>query len=116
MFPTRPVLSKASRLPLISKHANKDFYKGNRVSALPGGPRTGAPGRHVVRGKGKYRLDDTKVRVFIAPPQEVLRTTALKPYVSTAVRLSNSEKRTILGRFTPRGFDGQHYLDMYKAL
>ncbi|KZO95323.1 hypothetical protein CALVIDRAFT_564741 [Calocera viscosa TUFC12733] len=116
MFPTRPALSKASRLPLISKHGNKDYYKGNRASSLPGGPRTGAPGRHVIRGKAKYRLDDTKVRVFVAPPLELLNNTPLKPYVSVHVRITNSVKEELYGRFKPHGFDGQHYLDMYRSL
>ncbi|KZT62489.1 hypothetical protein CALCODRAFT_489863 [Calocera cornea HHB12733] len=116
MFPTRAALSKASRLPLISKHANKDYYKGNRASSLPGGPRTGAPGRHQIRGKAKYTLDDRKVRVFVAPPLEVLNSTPLKPYVSTQVRLTRHQKEELYGRFPAHGFDGQHYLDMYRAL
>ncbi|KAI6106905.1 hypothetical protein EDD16DRAFT_1624748, partial [Pisolithus croceorrhizus] len=67
MFPTAARLSKASRRPLTPKRGNKDFYKGTRQAALPGGHRTGAPGRFIVRGSGKYRLLDEKVRVFVAP-------------------------------------------------
>ena len=43
---------------------------GTRQAFLPKGTRTGAPGRHVVGGKAKYRLIDEKVRVFVAPPLE----------------------------------------------
>lgn len=43
---------------------------GTRQAALPGGLRTGAPGKHVVKGKAKYRLVDEKVRYFVAPPIE----------------------------------------------
>ena len=89
MFPTLARLSKASRLPLTPKRGNKDYYKGKLTSAmlsfllkdrlmapgtrqayLPGGHRTGAPGKHVVRGKAKYRLLDENVRFFVAPPVE----------------------------------------------
>lgn len=86
MFPTAARLSKASRAPLTPKRGNKDYYKGlfvsiyhwfvltvwlgTRQAFLPGGHRTGAPGKHVIRGRAKYRLLDEKVRVFVAPPIE----------------------------------------------
>ena len=37
---------------------------------MPGGHRTGAPGRFVIRGTSKYRLLDEKVRVFVGPSIE----------------------------------------------
>jgi hypothetical protein len=43
---------------------------GTRQAFLPGGHRTGTPGKHVVRGKAKYRLLDENVRFFVAPPVE----------------------------------------------
>ncbi|KIY67521.1 hypothetical protein CYLTODRAFT_353102 [Cylindrobasidium torrendii FP15055 ss-10] len=91
MFPTRAVLSKASRAPLTSKRGPKDYYKGNRQSYLPGGLRTGPPGKHVIRGKAKYRIDDTKVRVFVAPSQDKINNSLLKPYVARNVYLSDHE-------------------------
>lgn len=42
---------------------------GTRQAYLPGGHRTGAPGKHVVNGSAKYRLLDEKVRIFVAPSQ-----------------------------------------------
>jgi large subunit ribosomal protein L41 len=45
---------------------------GTRQAFLPGGHRTGAPGKHVIGGSAKYRLLDEKVRVFIAPPINML--------------------------------------------
>jgi large subunit ribosomal protein L41 len=48
---------------------------GTRQAYLPGGHRTGAPGKHVVRGSAKYRLIDEKVRIFIAPSIEEISTT-----------------------------------------
>ncbi|EGO29521.1 hypothetical protein SERLADRAFT_378485, partial [Serpula lacrymans var. lacrymans S7.9] len=65
--PTVVCLSKASRRALTPKRGNKDFYKGTRQAFLPGGHRTGAPGKHVIGGSAKYRLLDEKVRIFIAP-------------------------------------------------
>ncbi|KIJ38883.1 hypothetical protein M422DRAFT_210632 [Sphaerobolus stellatus SS14] len=81
MFATVARFSKASRLPLNSKRAGKDFYKGYRHAYEPGGRRTGAPGEHVIRGKAKYRLLDEKVRIYIAPAIEEIRNSKLKPYV-----------------------------------
>ena len=99
MFPTRVALSKASRVPLTSKRGPKDFYKGkyaisflchlltvftgNRQSSLPGGPRTGPPGKHVIRGKAKYRIVDEQVRVFVAPPIEKINNSPVRFRLST---------------------------------
>ncbi|KAL0572321.1 hypothetical protein V5O48_009643 [Marasmius crinis-equi] len=115
MFPTVARLSKASRRPLTTKRGNKDFYKGTRQAFLPGGHRTGAPGRHVVRGKAKYRVLDEKVRVFVAPPIEDIINSPLKAYVSTAVHLKESEKRAAYGRFREAGgLTPQHYLKLLR--
>ena len=51
---------------------------GTRQAFLPGGHRTGAPGKHVVRGKAKYRLVDEQVRVFVAPPIEEIQASAVR--------------------------------------
>ncbi|KAI0266561.1 hypothetical protein BC834DRAFT_875181 [Gloeopeniophorella convolvens] len=110
MFPTVARLSKASRLPLTPKRGNKDFYKGTRQAYLPGGHRTGAPGKHVVQGKAKYRLLDEKVRFFVAPPVEEINSSPLRPYVDLGVRLSNVQKREILGKLPRGGMTAEHYL------
>lgn len=48
---------------------------GTGAATLPGGLRTGAPGKHVVGGKSKYRIIDEKVRYFVAPPiQDILNS------------------------------------------
>jgi len=111
MFPTLVRLSKASRRPLTSKRANKDFYKGTRQAYLPGGHRTGAPGRHVVRGKAKYRLIDEKVRVFVAPSIKELNSTPMRPYVAMDVKLTEKEKRGVFGKLPQGGLTGSHYYD-----
>jgi large subunit ribosomal protein L41 len=102
MFPTLARFSKASRLPLTPKRGNKDYYKGKiqcfkdssltlkehpmttgtRQAYLPGGHRTGAPGKHVVRGKAKYRLLDEKVRFFVAPPVEEINSSSVRHSLS----------------------------------
>ncbi|KAG6819239.1 hypothetical protein H0H93_013897 [Arthromyces matolae] len=111
MFPTIVRLSKASRRPLTSKKGNKDYYKGTRQAYLPGGLRTGAPGKHVVGGKAKYRLLDEKVRVFVAPPLEQILSSPLKPYVHVAVNLKPQESQAAFGRFTDsRGLSPEHFL------
>lgn len=50
---------------------------GTRQAFVPG-LRTGAPGKHVVRGKAKYRLIDEKVRVFVAPAIETIQNTNVR--------------------------------------
>lgn len=49
-------------------HIPHPTFTGTRQAYLPGGLRTGAPGKHVVKGKSKYRLLDEQVRYFVAPP------------------------------------------------
>ncbi|KAF9068486.1 hypothetical protein BDP27DRAFT_1224136 [Rhodocollybia butyracea] len=116
MFPTVARLSKASRRPLTTKRGNKDYYKGTRQAFLPGGHRTGAPGKHVVRGKAKYRLLDEKVRVFVAPPIEDIQSSPLKPYVHTAVRLTKSEEHASYGRFKAiGGLTSEHYFQLLRT-
>ncbi|KAF5386254.1 hypothetical protein D9615_002630 [Tricholomella constricta] len=110
MFPTVARLSKASRRPLTTKRGNKDYYKGTRQAFLPGGLRTGAPGKHVIGGKAKYRLIDEQVRVFVAPPLEELLSSPLKPYVSVGVFLSKKESRAAFGRFRGSGLSPEHLL------
>ncbi|KAJ7590666.1 hypothetical protein C8J56DRAFT_824397 [Mycena floridula] len=91
MRPTLSCLSKASRTPLTGKRANKDFFKGTRQAILPGGVlRTGAPGKHIIGGSGKYRLLDERIRVYVAPPLAEIEASELKPYVHRAVRLPES--------------------------
>ncbi|KAL1682567.1 hypothetical protein EV122DRAFT_203613 [Schizophyllum commune] len=99
MLPTAVRLSKASRRPLTPKRGNKDYYKGTRQAFLPKGTRTGAPGRHVVGGKAKYRLIDEKVRVFVAPPLEQIVNSPLKPYVAQDVHLKKQELNAVWGKF-----------------
>ncbi|KAH9067849.1 hypothetical protein EDB87DRAFT_1585812 [Lactarius vividus] len=111
MFPTLARFSKASRLPLTPKRGNKDYYKGTRQAYLPGGHRTGAPGKHVVRGKAKYRLCDEKVRFFVAPPIEDIRNSPLRPYVDLGVRLTTGQRREIFGKLPRGGMTGEHYFE-----
>ncbi|KAG8997567.1 hypothetical protein FRB94_007591 [Tulasnella sp. JGI-2019a] len=113
MFPSRAALSKASRFPLTSKRGNKDYYKGTRAAALPGGHRTGAPGKHVVGGKAKYRLIDEKVRYFVAPSIEDIVNSPLKPYVHVSTVMP--DKAALYGKLPRGGFNGEHYLKIAKA-
>ncbi|KIK70391.1 hypothetical protein GYMLUDRAFT_148519 [Collybiopsis luxurians FD-317 M1] len=116
MFPTAARLSKASRRPLTGKRANKDYYKGTRQAFLPGGHRTGAPGKHVVRGKAKYRLLDEKVRIFVAPPIEAIENSLLKPYVHSSVRLTKSQESAAYGKFkTVGGLTPEHYFQLLRT-
>ncbi|BGP15901.1 hypothetical protein JCM10213_003670 [Rhodosporidiobolus nylandii] len=119
MRPTLSLLSKASRAPLTSKQANKEFYKG--TGSLPGlGPKR--QGRHAGRSKAPYILMEERMRTFVVP--EGLNSTDLKPYVSKDVKLDirdgswpmadtkpdfNSKRGGLYG---PNGFDGHYYLQL----
>ncbi|KAI0739359.1 hypothetical protein C8Q80DRAFT_1221870 [Daedaleopsis nitida] len=109
MYPTNPCLTKALRRALTPKRGNKDYYKGTRQAYLPGGHRTGAPGEHVVRGKSKYRLVETKVRVFVAPPIEEIQGSPLKAYVSTTVPVSRAFNKELYGNLPRGGLTAEHY-------
>ncbi|KAI6029537.1 hypothetical protein BKA83DRAFT_4219885 [Pisolithus microcarpus] len=106
MFPTAARLSKASRRPLTPKRGNKDFYKGTRQAVLPGGLRTGAPGRFIVRGSGKYRLLDEKVRVFVAPHiSEINQCEVSSPQSSCCKMVSHADTaQTLRAHRNPRHF------------
>ncbi|KAF8492139.1 hypothetical protein JB92DRAFT_3004343 [Gautieria morchelliformis] len=110
MFPTLVKLSKASRRPLTPKRGNKDYYKGTRAAFLPGGHRTGAPGKHVISGKAKYRLIDEKVRYFVAPAIENIINSPLKPYVHRGANLSAVERKEVYGGV--RKLDGRSLLEL----
>ena len=56
MHPTAPLCRAIRRLPLNTKQAGKDFYKGNR---------TGSMGRHTKWGG--YVVDFKKVRTYVCP-------------------------------------------------
>ncbi|KAG6330887.1 hypothetical protein ID866_8201 [Astraeus odoratus] len=110
MHPTAACLSKASRRALTPKRGNKDFYKGTRQAALPGGHRTGAPGRFIIRGSGKYRLLDEKVRVFVAPHIDEIEKCELKPYVHAETHVSSSQRKELYSMMPlPPGVPSSHW-------
>ncbi|KAJ6488064.1 hypothetical protein DFH09DRAFT_1209894 [Mycena vulgaris] len=110
MIPTAAARSRyLGRRALQSFRANKDFYKGNRQAALPGGHRTGAPGVHVNKRPG-YILLESKVRVFVAPPIQDILESKLKPYVSTRVRIPESKKNGVFRGMPNSGLTPEHFL------
>ncbi|KAF8328170.1 uncharacterized protein EI90DRAFT_3065791 [Cantharellus anzutake] len=110
MHRTIPISSKASRLPMTSKMGNKDYYKGTRAAFVPGGHRTGAPGKHIRKGKGDYRLIDEHVRFFVAPPLANILASPLKPYVYS--KIVSGPNRAVYGKLDKSGFDGFRYLQL----
>lgn len=80
MRPSLAVLSKASRLPLNSKKANKDFYKGTRTGNIMVRKRLPVANRNT--GEQLYddagnprtwnvktaRIDEARVPSYIVPP------------------------------------------------
>ena len=74
---------------------------GTGQAFLPGGHRTGAPGKHVVRGKAKYRLVDEKVRVFVAPPIQALESSAVRVSIPLATFGVLTVRRSALPSLLP---------------
>ncbi|KAJ7117808.1 hypothetical protein C8R44DRAFT_201444 [Mycena epipterygia] len=109
MFPTVPRSRFQFRRPLQSFKGNKDFYKGNRQSALPGGHRTGAPGVHINRRPGYLLLED-KVRVFVAPPIQDILNCELKPYVAGSVHLGPKTQNGVFRGMPDSGLTPAHFL------
>ncbi|KAK7025147.1 hypothetical protein R3P38DRAFT_2952953 [Favolaschia claudopus] len=96
------------RRPLQSFMANKDYYKGNRQASLPG-HRTGAPGVHIGKRPG-YKLLESKVRVFVAPPIDQIIASPLKPYVADGVPLPWKEKNGVFAGMPAAGLTAEHFL------
>nr|GAT42429.1 predicted protein [Mycena chlorophos] len=106
MQPTAVRLRLQPRRPLLSFRANKDYYKGNRQSALPG-HRTGAPGVHVNRRVG-YKLLESRVRVFVAPPIQDILESPLKPYVEPRTR--PKQKQGVFSDMPDGGMNPAYFL------
>ncbi|KAJ7180793.1 hypothetical protein C8R46DRAFT_1070628 [Mycena filopes] len=97
-----------NRRQVLSFRANKDYYKGNRQSALPG-HRTGAPGIHVNKRIG-YKLLESKVRVFVAPPIQDILACPLKPYVADGAFAPRKQANGIFHGMPNRGLTPEHFL------
>jgi len=116
MLPTLVRMSKASRRPLTPKRGNKDYYKGTRQAFLPGGLRTGAPGKYFGKSNASYRLVDEKVRYFVAPPIEDIISSPLKAYVQVGTYLTKDQlAEQPLGKLPKGGLTGEHYLAWSRA-
>ncbi|KAI0033579.1 hypothetical protein K488DRAFT_84778 [Vararia minispora EC-137] len=108
MLPTAARCSKALRMSLTPKRGNKDYYKGTRQAYLPHSIRTGPPGRWT--RSGAYRILDTKVRVYIAPPIAELNKSELKPYAPWDFGLTEEQKYEAFGRRIKGGLNAKGYL------
>ncbi|GAA5860080.1 hypothetical protein JCM1840_001871 [Sporobolomyces johnsonii] len=121
MRPSLSLLSKASRLPLTSKQANKEFYKG--TGSMPGlGPKR--QGRHGGRSKAPYILMNERMRTFVVP--EGLNECDLKPFVAKDFKIYPKDGTWPIadtkpdpyskrgGLFGPNGFDGKYYIQLAK--
>lgn len=89
--PTQVACSKASRLPLNSKKANKDFYKGTRTGNIMRRKRiaTADPrGKQLYdkNGRERYwhlktdRIDEARVPNYVVPPGLAETQVSLAPF------------------------------------
>ncbi|KAF7356445.1 hypothetical protein MVEN_00977600 [Mycena venus] len=109
MFPTAIARNRfKGRRPLQAFMANKDYYKGNRQAALPG-HRTGAPGVHINKRPG-YKLLESRVRVFVAPPIDDILASPLKPYVAEGTPVPWKTKNGVFAGMPDAGLTPEHFL------
>ncbi|PWN42907.1 hypothetical protein IE81DRAFT_323049 [Ceraceosorus guamensis] len=117
---TSALFSKASRLPLTSKKANKDFYKGTGALNVLRRKRIALADRKGQQLDKKtwtlmtHRLDELRVPAYIVPPG-LNDTNNLRPYV---YRGSEEAGGTPVNpksgypdgpRMTSAGFDAAYY-------
>jgi len=115
-----------NHLPLAARlQFSTKLYQGTRQAYLLVVFELVLPGKHVIRGKAKYRLVDEQVRVFVAPSIEDIVNSEvvlcyyspfgfeshavlqLKPYVST-VKLDKGSEHEVLGKISPGWDNGEH--------
>ncbi|CAD6955304.1 unnamed protein product [Tilletia controversa] len=123
MRSTLALFSKALRLPLTSKRANKDFYKGTRTGNIMRRKRialTDRTGKQLHDADGRVRhwnlkteqLDESRIPCFVVPPG--LAETQLKPYVFMGETKDGGVSRPQPGfpggpKMTPAGFNASFY-------
>ncbi|SAM78355.1 uncharacterized protein UBRO_02012 [Ustilago bromivora] len=122
--PTQVTCSKASRLPLTSKKANRDFYKGTRTGNIMRRKRIATADSRGTQlydkgGRERYwhlktaRIDEARIPNYVVPPG--LAETKLRPYVFIGASNEGgvSRKRTFglpeYPRMDANGFDGTYY-------
>ncbi|KAE8208904.1 hypothetical protein CF319_g3164 [Tilletia indica] len=117
------LFSKALRLALTSKRANKDFYKGTRTGNIMRRKRialTDRNGKQLHDAEGRVRhwnlkteqLDESRIPCFVVPPG--LAETQLKPYVFMGDAKDGGVSRPRPGfpggpKMSPDGFTSSFY-------
>lgn len=121
--PSAPLLSKASRLPLNSKRANKDFYKGTRTGNImrrkrialadsQGNQHYDELGRPRTWNLRTHRIDEARMPSFVVPPG--LADTKLRPYVYIGAPTDGGNERPLPGvpdapKMRQGGMNGEYY-------
>ncbi|WFD36654.1 hypothetical protein MCUN1_003541 [Malassezia cuniculi] len=128
--PSAPLLSKASRMPLNSKKANKDFYKGTRTGNIlrrkrialadsRGNQHFDELGRPRTWNLRTHRIDESRIPSFVVPPglaDTKVSATAdeLRPYVYIGAPTDGGNQRPEPGvpdapKMSSGGMDGEYY-------
>ncbi|KAF1922960.1 uncharacterized protein M421DRAFT_76557 [Didymella exigua CBS 183.55] len=102
MFKPTPALQGTlRRLPLSTKQAGREYYKGNRVGSM------GTINRY-----GKFTPDWNKIRTYVFPVHGV-KNAELTPFVAETVqktRTTDSNQSEVY----PKRFTGEDYLRAWK--
>ncbi|KAJ4395389.1 hypothetical protein N0V91_010868 [Didymella pomorum] len=99
--PTPSLQGTLRRLPLSTKQAGKEYYKGNRVGSM------GTINRY-----GNFTPDWNKIRTYVFPVQGV-KNAELTPFVAETVqktRTTDSGQPEVY----PKRFTGEDYLRAWK--
>ncbi|CBX91521.1 hypothetical protein IAQ61_010866 [Plenodomus lingam] len=101
--PTSPLQKMIRRLPLSTKQAGKEYYKGNRV---------GNTGK--IDKFGNFAPDWSKIRTYVFPVQGT-QYAELTPFVSRTIPTTQrSATRTAAPSPYPAHFSGDDYLRAWK--
>ncbi|KAF1969515.1 hypothetical protein BU23DRAFT_424677, partial [Bimuria novae-zelandiae CBS 107.79] len=101
MKPTQSLQKTLRRLPLSTKQAGKEYYKGNRVGNLG-----------TIDKYGRFHPDYSKIRTFVYP-QKGIRNFELTPFVSSRTP-KNLQRRVDEWETVPKAITGEAYLEEWK--
>ncbi|KAL5116366.1 hypothetical protein ACEQ8H_005714 [Pleosporales sp. CAS-2024a] len=99
--PTAPLQKSLRRLPLTTKQAGKEYYKGNGVGKLG-----------TVTRYGNFAPDWSAIRTYVYPPAGT-KNCELTPFVAQS---THKTRQTSQGfAVYPRKFTGEDYLRAWKV-
>ena len=99
--PTSALHKQIRRLPLSTKQAGKEYYKGNRVGSMGS-----------IDKFGRFTPDWSKVRTYVYPTMGT-QNSELTPFVAASIEKTSTGSRGYMENY-PKNFTGEDYLKAWK--